>query len=169
MFQRLAKVNQAMGVVTQRSSAVPLSVIGPDVRIVGDIITQGEMQIDGQVEGDITCHKLVVGEGAVISGAVTAETVKVHGTLSGRVNAGTIVIARSAKVVGDINHDSLEIEAGAEIEGHIVRKAPSAHDGKKAAAPHAKKGNGAAQPQPQPQPEPAPAPAEPPVEIQTVN
>ena len=30
--------------------------------IVGNIITQGEMQIDGQVEGDISCQRLLVGE-----------------------------------------------------------------------------------------------------------
>lgn len=126
-------------------SAVPLSVIGPDVRIVGDIITQGEMQIDGQVEGDIACQTLVVGEGARITGEVTAETVRVHGELNGKIHAGTIRIAKSAKVVGDISHDSLEIEAGAQIEGHIARKAAPAGDGKEAPLPF-KKANGAAHP-----------------------
>lgn len=103
-------------------AAVPLSVIGPDVRIVGDIITQGEMQIDGQVDGDITCQTLVVGEGARISGAVTAESVRVHGHLSGQVVATSVMIARSAEVVGDITHETMEIEAGGHVEGHMIRK-----------------------------------------------
>lgn len=126
--------------------AVPLSVIGPDVRIIGDIITQGEMQIDGKVEGDITCQMLVVGEGARISGAVTAETVRVHGHLSGKVDANTVMIARSAEVIGDITHESLEIEAGGQVEGHLIRKAaqrakallPAASDDKKPAEAPAK-------------------------------
>ncbi|MGE5504525.1 MAG: bactofilin family protein [Actinomycetota bacterium] len=96
--------------------------IGADVRIVGDIITQGEMQIDGQVDGDITCQRLVVGEGGRIAGEVSAETVEVHGELSGKVNASTVIIAKSARVIGDITHDSLEIEAGAYMEGHCIRK-----------------------------------------------
>lgn len=103
-----------------------LSVIGADVRIVGDIITQGEMQIDGQVDGDIACQRLVVGEGGRIAGEVTAEMVQVHGELHGKVNAVTVVIAKSARVVGDITHESLEIEAGAFMEGHCLHKGAAA-------------------------------------------
>jgi cytoskeletal protein CcmA (bactofilin family) len=103
-------------------TAVPLSVIGADVRIVGDVITQGEMQIDGQLEGDITCQNLVIGEGARITGEITAEHVRIHGHVSGKIVANSVVIARSAHVVGDIVHESLEIEAGGHLEGHLIRK-----------------------------------------------
>lgn len=103
-------------------AAVPLSVIGADVRIVGDIITQGEMQIDGQVEGDITCQRLVVGEGARITGEVAADSVRIHGHLSGKIVANSVTIAKSAQVVGDITHETLEIEAGGHLEGHLIRK-----------------------------------------------
>lgn len=117
----LQKLTKSMPSQNSRPTA-PLSVIGPDVRIIGNILTQGEMQIDGQVEGDITCQTLVVGEGARIAGAVIAESVRVHGHLSGRIDANTVMIARSAEVVGDITHESLEIEAGGHVEGHLIRK-----------------------------------------------
>lgn len=139
MLRKLAKSATAAG----GRGAVPLSVIGPDVRIVGDIITQGEMQIDGQVEGDITCQTLVVGEGARIAGAVTAESVRVHGELTGKINAGAVVIARTASVTGDITHDSLEIEAGARVEGHIARRGTAAAPAGEAPLPF-RKANGAA-------------------------
>lgn len=144
MLRKLAK-GGSTAAGSHARSGVPLSVIGPDVRIVGDIITQGEMQIDGQVDGDIACQTLVVGEGARITGEVTAETVRVHGELSGKIHGGTILIARSAKVVGDISHDSLEIEAGAQIEGHITRKGNAAAETQAAPLPF-KKANGAAHP-----------------------
>lgn len=121
MLRKLAKGGNVLG-NGSASRTIPLSVIGPDVRIVGDIITQGEMQIDGQVEGDITCQTLVVGEGARITGEVTAETVRVHGALTGKINANQVMIAKSAQVVGDITHDSLEIEAGGHLEGHLIHK-----------------------------------------------
>lgn len=120
MLQKFVKSNGGGGSSAPRSSA--LSVIGPDVKIVGNIITQGEMQIDGQVEGDITCHTLVVGEGARITGEVTAEAVRVHGDLAGKIDAVTIVIAKTASVSGDVIHETLEIEAGANLEGHILRR-----------------------------------------------
>lgn len=149
MLRKLVRAGSSPSGPSSRSGA-PLSVIGPDVRIVGNIITQGEMQIDGQVEGDITCQTLVVGEGARISGEVTAECVKVHGELHGKIHAGTILIAKSAKVIGDVTHDSLEIEAGAQIEGHIARKGGS-HPETKEAAPPFKKANGAAHPAAEPE------------------
>jgi cytoskeletal protein CcmA (bactofilin family) len=119
MLQRFVKGGTLAAGGTPRNAQ--LSVIGPDVRIVGDIFTQGEMQIDGQVEGDITCQMLVVGEGARISGAVSAESVRVHGELNGKINASAVVIARTARVIGDVVHETLEIEAGAYVEGHCLR------------------------------------------------
>ncbi|WP_231848900.1 bactofilin family protein [Paramagnetospirillum magneticum] len=150
----LPKLGKALGAVSAAAhgsrhngtNGLPLSVIGADVRIVGNIFTQGEMQIDGQVEGDITCHRLLVGEGARITGEVTAETVQVHGELNGKINAGSVTIAKSAKVVGDVIQDSLEIEAGASMEGRLVRRTGAVkaleHD----------KGNGAAEPDGTPPP-----------------
>jgi cytoskeletal protein CcmA (bactofilin family) len=153
----LPKLGKALGAVSAAANSarhhgtngLPLSVIGADVRIVGNIFTQGEMQIDGQVEGDISCHRLLVGEGARITGEVTAETVQVHGELNGKINASSVVIAKSAKVIGDVIQDSLEIEAGASMEGRLVRKAGSSI---KALEAPAAKGNGASDPAEAPPP-----------------
>ncbi|MGE5515306.1 MAG: bactofilin family protein [Bacteroidota bacterium] len=121
MLRKLTKGSPGLGGAAGRP-AIPVSIIGADVRIVGNIITQGEMQIDGQVEGDIACARLIVGEGGRIVGEVTADTVRVHGRLDGRIHANAVTIAKSAEVVGDITHDTLEIEAGGRLEGHLIRK-----------------------------------------------
>ncbi|MDO8605288.1 MAG: polymer-forming cytoskeletal protein [Phaeospirillum sp.] len=126
----LPKLGKAFGVVSaaahnatrHSTGSLPLSVIGPDVKIVGNIITQGEMQIDGQVEGDIACQRLLVGEGGRISGEVTAEIVQVHGELNGKINASSVLITKSGRVTGDVTQDSLEIEAGASMEGRLIRR-----------------------------------------------
>jgi len=99
-----------------------LSVISPNVRIVGDIVSQGEVHVDGQIDGNISCQVLTVGEGARIVGEVTAESVKVHGELSGKINSPVVSITKTAKVVGDVIHESLEIEVGAYFEGHCIRR-----------------------------------------------
>ena len=121
MFQKFGKNSHSNN---QHGSV--LSVIASDVRIVGDIIAQGEIQVDGKVDGDIICATLVIGEGARISGEVSAGLVKVHGELVGKINASVVSIARSACVQGDVTHESLEIEAGARLEGHCIRKVPQA-------------------------------------------
>ena len=86
------------------------------------MVSQGEVQVDGEIDGNISCQMLTIGEGARISGEVTAEVVKVHGELNGKINAPTVTISRTAKVTGDVIHDSLGIEVGAYFEGHCIRR-----------------------------------------------
>lgn len=119
MFQRIAKQNSSSS-NSSRSSG--LSVIGPDVRIVGDIVTQGEMEIDGDVEGDITCQTLMIGEGAKVRGAVHADVVRIHGSLKGKIFATNVSLSKTAEVLGDVTHVTLQIEAGAVLEGHLLQQ-----------------------------------------------
>lgn len=118
----LGKLNKAAVNTVRTNGASVLSVIGYDVHITGNIETQGEMQIDGQVDGDIFCGSLIVGENACITGEINANLVKMHGELRGKVNAATVSIARTARVVGDIIHESVEIEAGAQLDGRLLRR-----------------------------------------------
>src|SRR3546814_8722238 len=64
---------------------------------------------------------LTVGEGAHVNGHISCESVRVCGTVDGAVKAKSVVMAKTARVIGDIIHDSLAIEAGACIEGNIKR------------------------------------------------
>jgi len=114
MFKNIGKTNG--------KTAAPLSVIARDMRIVGDIITEGEMQVDGQVDGDIVCHTLVVGDGGLIKGEITSKLVRVHGQVIGKINGEAVAVAKTGRVQGDITHQTLEIAAGASIEGHLIRK-----------------------------------------------
>jgi cytoskeletal protein CcmA (bactofilin family) len=108
---------------TKRSttkSGVP-SIISADLRITGNLKSDGDIQVDGYVEGDIDSATLTIGEGAHVKGHISCETVRVCGTVDGAVKAKSVVMAKTARVIGDIIHDSLAIEAGAFIEGNIKR------------------------------------------------
>ena len=94
------------------------SLISSDLEIVGNLTTPGEVQLDGTIEGDITCEKLMVGERACVTGHVRADEVVVRGKIIGNVKANNVELAKSAHVVGDIWHDTLAIDAGAYLEGH---------------------------------------------------
>ncbi len=95
------------------------SIISSDLEIVGDLKSDGEIQIDGTVKGDIKGHMLTVGEQGKIDGSAVAETVRIFGTVNGRVQAKTVRLDKSAKVTADITHETLTIEAGAYFEGQV--------------------------------------------------
>ncbi len=97
------------------------SIISADLHIVGNLKSNSDIQIDGQIDGDVTSRAVTVGEGAEVNGTVTGDLVRVSGRLSGEIRANSVVIAKSAVVSGDIAHKNLEIEAGASLEGGIRR------------------------------------------------
>ncbi len=101
-------------------SGVP-SIISADLKIVGDLNSGGDLQIDGAVEGDITSRSLTIGESAVVRGVLVAETVRIYGSVYGEVRANSVILTDTAKVAGDISHQSLTMEAGAELIGKLSR------------------------------------------------
>lgn len=117
MFSKSKKSKVQDQVSTSRT--VP-SIISSDLHIVGDLESAGEVQIDGQVSGDIRAKVLLIGESAVIKGEIFADTVRVHGRVNGQIKAKFVNLAKTAHVVGDILHENLSIQEGAFLEGHIM-------------------------------------------------
>lgn len=103
-----------------KSSGMP-SIISSDLKVVGNLQCAGDIQIEGQVEGDIHSQSVTVGEGAQVSGSLHAETVRVSGAVRGEIEATSVTLAKSARVTGDVVHEILSIEAGAFLEGNCRR------------------------------------------------
>lgn len=99
-------------------TSAPPSILSADLKVAGDLVCSGEVQVDGIVEGDIRTDVLVVGETAQVSGKIVAATCRVHGRVTGQIHARTVSLAKTAHVLGDILHESLAIEQGAYLEAH---------------------------------------------------
>jgi cytoskeletal protein CcmA (bactofilin family) len=99
------------------------SIISSDVVITGILQSDGDIQIDGRVEGNVRSAGLVIGERAVIHGEIQAEHVVVRGRVEGGIRAREVTLAAGSHVQGDILHENLEVEFGAFVEG-IFRHSP---------------------------------------------
>ncbi len=64
------------------NKSVP-SIISADLNIEGNLVSSGEIQVDGNVHGDIRCKVLIVGIKGQITGEVNAQTVRMHGAIKG--------------------------------------------------------------------------------------
>ncbi|MFQ5785719.1 MAG: polymer-forming cytoskeletal protein [Alphaproteobacteria bacterium] len=105
------------------------STISADLKIIGDLHSEGHVQILGSIEGDVNSRMLTVGEGAQIAGSITAETVQISGSIKGQLTATTVKIAKTAKIVGDIVYKTLAIEEGAAVEGQFRPQANASAKG----------------------------------------
>jgi cytoskeletal protein CcmA (bactofilin family) len=104
-----------------RASERAVSMIGPDLTITGNLISKGEVQVDGVVEGDIQGSHVVIGETATITGGVIADEVVVRGHVVGTIRSKRVMLQATSQVEGDIYHQSLSIEQGALFEGKSRR------------------------------------------------
>lgn len=100
----------------------PASMLSSDLLIIGNLKTTGDIQVEGQVEGDIRAHLLTVGEGATVKGEVVADDVVVNGRVVGRVRGLKVRLTSTARVEGDIIHKTIAIESGAHFEGSVQRQ-----------------------------------------------
>ncbi|MBE0456165.1 polymer-forming cytoskeletal protein [Pseudoalteromonas sp. KG3] len=105
----------------KRTNHTP-SIISEDVRLTGSLVSQGEVQLDGRIDGDVRVNHLVIGNTGCVEGSVVAESVIVKGKIIGSLNASKVVIERSAQVHGDVYQDTLSIDAGAIIEGNLKQR-----------------------------------------------
>jgi cytoskeletal protein CcmA (bactofilin family) len=105
--------------------AIAASLIAENVTLNGDLASDGDVQLDGVVRGDLRVGRLTIGETGQVEGAVEAEAVDIRGRVAGSVTAQQVRLHATAQVVGDITHAQLAIDAGARFEGRSLRYEPA--------------------------------------------
>lgn len=98
-----------------------VSVIGPDLTILGNLVSQGEVQVDGEIQGDLHGTLILIGENARITGGVIGEEVVIRGHVMGSVRGRNVMLQGTSHVEGDVFHQTLGIEQGAYFEGKSRR------------------------------------------------
>jgi cytoskeletal protein CcmA (bactofilin family) len=118
------------------------TVISSGLKIVGTIEGDGDIVVDGTIDGNIKGRMLTIGQGAAVNGEIDGETAHVRGAVSGKLRARTVMLAGTAKVKGDITYENLSVELGAMWEGRSQRRkaqaAPKQVEAPAAAKPAAK-------------------------------
>jgi cytoskeletal protein CcmA (bactofilin family) len=100
------------------SPAPRASVISKAMKITGQLESTEDIQIDGEVDGDVRALSVKVGSNAKVKGAVYGDEVEVAGTVEGKIEAKKVVLTSTAHMSGDIVHQEIAIHSGAFIDGH---------------------------------------------------
>lgn len=116
---------------TVRPSTEIDTLIGARTTIRGDVHFSGGLRIDGRVIGNLIADAadavLMVSDQGVIEGGVTAPHLVINGRITGDVTASERVeLAAQARIDGNIAYKLLEMAAGAQVNGRIVRELPVA-------------------------------------------
>ena len=95
------------------------TIIGPSIKVRGNFHGQGNIIIEGIVEGSVkTNNNLLVVKKAKITASIEAKEAKIGGEINGNIKVlGYLEITSSAKIFGDVEASEISIERGAIING----------------------------------------------------
>ena len=119
MGERLG--GETYGAKSPSASKMIPSIIGEGLTITGNVASKGEIQVDGEIQGDIHCGSLLLGDTAQVVGGIIAEDIVVRGRVVGSIRGVRVTLQAQSHIEGDIIHQSLAIEQGAYFEGKSRR------------------------------------------------
>lgn len=92
---------------------------GQGTTLNGDITTEGDIRIDGKVNGSITSKaKAVVGSTGIIEGDIICQNAYIDGRVNGNIEVSDLLIlSKTAYVMGNITIKKLVVEEGAKFNG----------------------------------------------------
>jgi len=95
--------------------------IGEDVEITGNIKCESGIQINGKLNGDLTCaSQAQIGSSCSVKGNLSVETVSIMGQVNGNITAkDKIELKSTAKLHGDIRARRLTVEDGVTFVGKV--------------------------------------------------
>ena len=100
-----------------------MSIIGPGMNIIGDLVTDGTVRVEGRIEGTVRAGKaVVIGKGGEVVGDVLTQDAVIGGRVRGTVVAESrLELQSSSDIEGQIRARSahLQLEEGARFNGQI--------------------------------------------------
>ncbi|HZK94564.1 MAG TPA: polymer-forming cytoskeletal protein [Prolixibacteraceae bacterium] len=97
-----------------------LNTFAQDTKIIGDIESDGDIRMDGAMEGKLNCKgRVVIGPEALIKGTINAQNAEILGNVEGEINVIDLLTLKSTAVItGDLLMGKLSVEPGARFTGN---------------------------------------------------
>lgn len=114
------KTNTDMAKMNEPDNTNTINLISNGTEITGDIISNGDIRIDGSVTGTLnTKGKVVIGPTGKIKGEVICKNSEISGAIDGKITVSQLLNLKSTcRIQGDITTSKLSIEPGAKFSGN---------------------------------------------------
>lgn len=110
--------------------AQAINLIGKGTQITGDIHSEGDIRIDGELAGNLqSTGRVVIGISGKITGNIACKNCEVSGLVEGNLSIEQLLgLKASAHVKGDIISGKLSIEPGSVFIGSCQMKEEVNHE-----------------------------------------
>ncbi len=95
--------------------------LGPRDRLIGQLFIEGDLHLDGTVEGEVSATGDVeIADEARVKASIAGGDVSIHGHVNGAVTARKrLIVARSGSLIGDVRVARLVVQDGATFSGNV--------------------------------------------------
>ncbi len=99
-----------------------INLIGKGTVITGEIKSEGDIRIDGELNGNISSNgRVVIGDTGKVVGEITCKNCEVSGYVKGKVKIDQLITLKATStVLGEISTDKLSIEPGSVFSGNCT-------------------------------------------------
>lgn len=104
----------------QTKKCVP-SIVSSDLSILGNLVSDGLVDVDGTVDGNVKADQVIVRTNGKVRGDITANVAHIYGEVQGIIRASSVYLYSSCRIHGIVVHQSLSVEDGAFIDGKLKR------------------------------------------------
>ncbi len=108
-----------MATQTQQPTGALYNALTSGSKIIGTIIADSDIRIDGVVEGDLKCSgKVVIGEKGLIKGTIDCQNAEILGKLDGKIEVKqTLALRATSNLHGEVHTQTLIVEPNAIFNG----------------------------------------------------
>ena len=119
MFTNNGKDNGTKAAKNGTSASSSVNLIGVGTSIEGEIKSEGDIRIDGQINGTVISNaKIVVGTTGRVEGDLLCQSADISGKIKGKVKVGGLLFLKGqADITGNISSSKLVVEGGAVFNG----------------------------------------------------
>ncbi len=105
--------------MAHENSGILYNALTSGSKIIGSIIADNDIRLDGQLEGELKCSgKVVIGQSGYIKGKIECQNAEINGAVDGTIIVSeTLILHKTSKITGEINIRTLIIEPGATFNG----------------------------------------------------
>ena len=96
--------------------------LSSDFKLNGNIKSQGDIEIDGQIKGKVVGNSVSVLSSGNVDGSINGKSVSIDGRANGIISATDLAVASSGVVMADVTYDTLSTDKGAKLQGNLKVK-----------------------------------------------
>jgi cytoskeletal protein CcmA (bactofilin family) len=118
MFNSKTQDNTNM-TTPQQTGGAQFNALTTGSKIIGTVIADNDIHVDGAIEGEIKCTgKVVIGESGYVKGTITCQNADIQGKLDGKIEVKqTLSLRASAHIQAEVNTQVLIVEPNAVFNG----------------------------------------------------